>query len=248
MNGNIEALRNSAVKAAKEGHPRRISIRELLSHWGEQSRTDAILKRIDGDLADVGLRCVPSCQLGHIDDEVSLELAGLSVSNYAEEGRDFRDLLVRNLACATQPDMASVAPTDDLNKAITLMLTRGLQQIPVLNGRELKGSIDWRTVALSLQRGKGLLARDAMVDRSVPTVHLDDRLFDLSNLLGDYGYLWVEHHGAVVGCLTQADLAKELLLLSKPFLLLGVAERNLRYICEHPRVADLCQEIWTERL
>lgn len=116
-------------------------------------------------------------------------------------------------------DPALVSADDDVTNAALLMRTRGIGILPVvddLTSRHLVGVITDRDIVVrhvALAHGPDARVRDMMTRAPISTVHPDSPFIDVTECMirSQVRRLpVVDEDGAVVGIVTQADLARRL--------------------------------------
>ena len=109
------------------------------------------------------------------------------------------------------PHILSVAPSDHLQKAISLMRSKDISQLPVFDdGRCVGGLSDSMIVDLMTSRGAGLkhiLVGEVMAESFlvIPAGSIIDVVMDL---LHHYRAVLVEKDRKITGIITKADLLK----------------------------------------
>jgi len=117
----------------------------------------------------------------------------------------------------TSPIVA-VKSDDRVDKAIQLMKSHDISQLPVLDEEVQVGSISEATVVQRIASGENmarLLKRnvDEIMENSFPTVSKDTDIDVVYSLLEHEPAIIVVEHGKVIGIVTKADLFK---LAGKP--------------------------------
>lgn len=109
------------------------------------------------------------------------------------------------------PKIISVSPSDRIDRAISLMRSKDISQLPVFENGKCVGSLsDSMIVDLLSSRPrelKGMCVREVMADSfpAIPASSLADVAVDL---LHHYRAVLVERRGHVAGIITRADLLK----------------------------------------
>lgn len=112
------------------------------------------------------------------------------------------------------------------------MLTRDYSQIPILGrgGRELHGSVTWKSLARCQGPRAEATARQAM-DTRQRTAQSNDPLLEHIGSIVVNDFLYIQDPtGMYVGILTATDLAESFLATSGPFIKLGEIEHRLRLL------------------
>jgi len=137
------------------------------------------------------------------------------------------ELCFSDLEAATS-GVVGVAPTDTVERAVTLMVLRDFSQLPVLSGpRSLKGAISWKSLGESRLRSYPKEVRECMKTPNV--VGLASPVLPALATISAHDFVLVQDRNATLaGIVTAADITLEFGWLAKPFLLLGEVERRLR--------------------
>ena len=149
-----------------------------------------------------------------------------------DASREFRRHRVGRLAAASNKPV-SVAPTDPISVAVTLMLQHDYSQLPVLQGeRTVKGLVSWKSIGKQRSMGaEPKLAQDAMT--RAQEVSAADSLFDAIPLIArDDAVLVRDERNVIVGIVTAFDVSLELQRFGEPFWRLEDLESYLRAILE----------------
>ncbi|MBI5046587.1 CBS domain-containing protein [Candidatus Micrarchaeota archaeon] len=110
------------------------------------------------------------------------------------------------------PTLVSVNPSDSVEKAIKLMRSNEISQLPVFESGRSVGSFSDRLVIGLMEEKrdvKNLLVRDVMRE-SFPIVPSGSLVDPAIALLKFYRAVLVEKNGKFVGLLSKADLLKEI--------------------------------------
>lgn len=134
---------------------RQLSVRDLLGLWGFGRRTADALEEVGTALQENGLAVRPdftTVQLDSIvtvvandpeDDEATSVVSGSDVVETAKSDLTWRVGNVRQ-----QMAVVAVQKTDSLHKAIELMVTKRLSQLPIVDGHHrLVGVVTWESIA-----------------------------------------------------------------------------------------------------
>lgn len=149
-----------------------ITVRDLLSLFNAMRRGFWVVEQINHELSEYSLKTEPSFETIWIGDQVNFVLVpevkaseegtfnAIEIGKQTEEpfpviddkkwiGKD-PTFLISRLQAAKQ-DIISVKPNDTISAVITILLSKGISQIPVMtNERDVKGIITWKTVGLKL--------------------------------------------------------------------------------------------------
>jgi predicted transcriptional regulator len=254
-------LAEAADSLKKGSSPRRVPVRTLLSWFNAQRRGVSVIREIRAALRKVGLKSEPDFVGAYLDSQTELTLkSALGQADHLSDAvGEVRDPNIGNVvtpdnvgpalpaAITTAKDptyrigkLASanrvpttVAPNDDIRRAITLMMANDFSQLPVTNGpRSLRGVISWSSLGKyrALHRSCDHVS-DCMEVANV--VSADMFLFDAIRTIVERDYAIVKDEtNAIVGIVTTADLAIQFRGLSEPFLVIAEIENHLRNLIE----------------
>lgn len=219
--------REAFFGSIKPKSPREISVKDFLSLWGYKRRGSWITKAIERELLNRGLASLPEIAKADYYGRVRiLDRRDLSATDDLEVGWPISSVL------DDERELVSAALDDPLLAVETEMLTRDYSQIPILSrgGRELHGSVTWKSLALCQVPRKKATARQAMDTRS-RTARSNDPLLEHigSIVVNDFLYIR-DSTGMYVGILTATDLAESFHSASGPFIKLGEIEHRLRLL------------------
>jgi predicted transcriptional regulator len=114
----------------------------------------------------------------------------------------------------------SVGPKDKIKKAVQLMESRNISQLPVLDGRTQVGSISETTLIQKISAGEDLFrltqcASDEIMEEPFPTVGKNADIDTIHHLLEHNPAVLVVDRAKPVGIITKADVLKLATLGSK---------------------------------
>ena len=109
--------------------------------------------------------------------------------------------------------VVSVQEKQLVSEAVVLMKKYGYSQLPVLNKRQVVGSISEKTILSQILAGNFLdqiskLPIKEVMEESLPQVNEDAPLSLISSLLQVYPAVLISTKGNVVGIITKADFLK----------------------------------------
>lgn len=109
--------------------------------------------------------------------------------------------------------VVSVQEKQLVSEAVVLMKKYGYSQLPVLNNRQVVGSISEKTILSQILAGNFLdqiseLPIKEVMEESLPQVNEDAPLSLISSLLQVYPAVLISTKGNVVGIITKADFLK----------------------------------------
>jgi len=107
----------------------------------------------------------------------------------------------------------SVSPTDRIGRAVRLMESKGISQLPVLDGQVQVGSISEATLMHRIAAGDDMAklierAVGEIMEESFPTVAKHVDVDTVYSLLEDNPAVIVVDRGRAVGIVTKADVLK----------------------------------------
>ncbi|MFD6390781.1 CBS domain-containing protein [Nocardia sp. NPDC060259] len=227
---------------------RQLSVRDLLGIWKFGRRTGDALEVVTSALQHNGLVVRPDFTTVQLDSIVTVLSAdsadpenGESVS--AVEGSDLaeadkHDFTWRVGNVRQQMAVVAVHRTDSLHKAIELMVTKRLSQLPIVDEHHrLVGVVTWESIAHKSLTGTQVELWGARAAQYPPAAHSEQELFSRMDDIRKFGFVViVDSENVVTGIVTAADLADELEARVTPFMVLEELERRLRQaIREMPR-------------
>ena len=160
-------------------------MREFVSWFGAQRRGYWIVAEIRSELTKHKMKTEPDFESEYIDSPISLTLKPTKVKGKLTPEAKATDLVgsgqasaegvatltvavayadptyrISKLAAANNAPL-TVSPDASLSEAATKMLTHGYSQLPVMNGREVKGVVSWTSIGTRLALGgKGSRVRE----------------------------------------------------------------------------------------
>ncbi|TYK43412.1 CBS domain-containing protein [Actinomadura decatromicini] len=228
-------------------NPVELTVRELLGLFSERNRDPEIVGRIEAELRESELVCVPALLNGHLHSPVVVRTLDAEEEPAADapEQAPPAALCVGDLPTARLPEggLVCLAPSDSLEHARFVMLENFFSQLPVMSGPYmLHGVVSWQSIALAHLRGRCETLTDAT--EPAPEVGIKAELLITIHDIARHGCVFVrDTDQKVTGLVTAADLSLEFGNLTGPFLQLGEIERRLRRCVELmcPTTMDLRQ-------
>ncbi|MFI6293883.1 CBS domain-containing protein [Nonomuraea sp. NPDC050790] len=247
---SVSQLLEEAVIQVEEdpSSPKTLSIRHLLAHWGEWRRTAAVIERVSGELADVGLATRPHFTEGSVDNTVALvpmEKEPDEQPASTSDGKTVPESAAKQtsgkLRLGDLPSKAvSVLPSASLTAARTMMLRKRFSQVPVIDeDGALLGAVTWESIGRAYVASDTPTLADAITRAHV--VDHDANVLDLIEYIQRDGFILVRGNDrrSVEGIVTAADLSGKFGQHARPFLLIENAETRLRNAAEVFRVEEL---------
>lgn len=242
--------------ALEPGNEVSITVRKLIAYWNAERRGYWIRKQVEKNLAERGLRTVPSFVDGWIDNTVRLiplrdqdhtptgddadsveETIPASDSQETQSdlmagGLTFEDL-DRALFEGMRPAVISaVSREDTLAKAQSLMMRYDYSQLPVMSSAHTcRGAVSWESIARTVVHKSGATLTDCIVPVDQLSLS-DDVLSNVAKITANGFVVTKDGQGHVCGVVTTADISAAFEELSGPFLLIGIAEQLLRTVAE----------------
>ena len=200
------------------------TVREFMSWFGYARRGLWIVERVREELEANGLHTEPDFQHAYVDGPISFQDSSVSAPPADST------LRVDILKAAHNPP-TSVTPNDNLETAITHMMSNDFSQLPVMEGqRQVKGIITWESIGSKTAMGqasddvKVYMERAEIIDGQQP-------FFDAVSVIARTGYVLVRGQGNVItGIVTASDINDQFLQLAEPFLLIGEIESHIRRV------------------
>lgn len=132
--------------------------------------------------------------------------------------------------------MEYVSPKDGLAKAMTIMQFNNYSQLPVLEEDcGIVGALTWKSIACKLTLGDGdSLVKEFMVYKEdVDILPMDMPLTDALVKVLEYEYAFVvDDSQKLCGIVTTADLSKQYIDMTRPFVIVEQIEGDLRKIID----------------
>ena len=223
--GMNEAIANGAAPT-----PFRLTVRQLIGHFGYSRRKDSVVSHIRNSLErfnlvtdqDFGIGWIESIITIQLDPEAQNTLQPLAVSDPTHR--------IGSLEAANNKPM-SVPPDKPLSAATTVMQLHDYSQLPVMgNERDVSGIISWKSIGSRLSMGRECeFVRQCMdpaeeVSANVP-------LFEAIASIAEHGYVLVRGEDRrITGIVTATDLSLQFMQLAGPFLFVGEIEGHLRHL------------------
>lgn len=260
-------------QAAEQGDPQKVTVRDLLRHWGGRARGHRLSRRIEADLDNYGLTTSPNFLRVTLADEVALVAVqpasvpepqpavvrdgGVGVDSVAvtvipDESAERREigLTLGNLPSASS-GLVSVKPTATFEEAMTKMLLNDFSQLPVLKTKHrCEGAVTWRSIARARFKDSDAPFTAAIVHAT--TLAYDTELNRVLGALQAEDFVFVRNdHNEISGIVTAADVVQLYGELATPFLLIGELDQELRRIVtaiDLDTVCTLCDSSGTRKI
>ncbi|MBF6231831.1 CBS domain-containing protein [Nocardia farcinica] len=224
---DVRALLNTSIPVA-----------DLLEYFGFRTRNYDTVPVITKALQAAGLTTTPSFATCRRDARVMIVAADDAPNQPIEdpEGDQFlpgtlpqRPFLVGDLPAA-RGRLISVTSDVSLTKAVHLMRSHDISQIPVIDGSsDLKGVVTWQSVAALREKPHVTPTLAAATVGTVDSAETHHELFPRLPIIQKQGFLLVrERTGEFSGIITTADVTAHFHQSALPFFLIGEIEGKLR--------------------
>lgn len=214
--------------AATGDRPVSLTVRRLLSWWGEDRRTPEIVDQIQTDLTRFGLTTDPPFTKVWAESEVTLRPLPPNATLGAEESDADGTLRIGHLPTANR-GVATVSGTDPISTAITIMTVNDYSQLAVMEPTgTFSGVISERSITKAVLRSNLTTVADARV--GARGVKREDYVLTLVDELCEHGFcIVIDDEGRPVGIVTVTDLLEELVSRHSPILTISTIELRVRH-------------------
>lgn len=131
-----------------------------------------------------------------------------------------------------EDDLVSAPPTERIGKIKTLMLMNDYSQIPIIDGKNLVGSVTWKSIAQKSDLHVDDEARKAMSSGGHVAESSDD-LFELvPRIIAEEFIYFRDNRRQIKGIVTASDLAQTFQETTGHFLRIGEIENRLRALID----------------
>jgi CBS domain-containing protein len=248
-------LQTAAAKIVSGETPDPVTVRALLRWFGAERRGRYVVQMIRDALKEVNLVTVPDFDYVWLDAPIQLRRDTKTIELPLADAIELKDEVAVSVETpqvtfvgGATPDpthrigkleaanrgVVSVGPDDSVQRAITLMMSNGYSQLPVMTSdREVKGIITWESVARQfVLSGPSKHVRDCMNKHR--EIAADVSLFAAIPEIAQHQYVLVrDKDKRITGIITAADLSLQFQQLAEPFLLLGEIEHQIRRLIEN---------------
>jgi CBS domain-containing protein len=225
-----------ASERALTDDPVRITVREMLRRIGQARRGPRVVRRLEGVLAEAGLRTDPPFTETWIDNPITFLPATPRLPSQSGELPAAVEIGMKVASLpSADTEVISVCPNDTIEMAISLMQLHDYSQLAVMTSpHNLKGAITWESVATSRHfQTREVTLSDSIVPHPL-VVRYDEELIRVIPLIANPGFAFVrDMRDAISGIITTADLSERFGQLAQPFLALEELEKRLRIIIDH---------------
>jgi CBS domain-containing protein len=245
-----------SIKLGQQPVP--VTVRTLLGWFQAQRRGFYIVRDIKSALNELHLKTEPNFEWVWIDSSIEFVKAEPANDALATETPVLEETIPRE---ELAPDISAslvggaladpthrigkldaanrgvifVNPEDALTRAITLMLTKNLSQLPVMTTeREVKGMITCASIGSRLASGQPCASVKDCLERHYE-VSADESLFKVIPDIAQTQYVLIRDpkDKKITGIVTGSDLSLQFQQLAEPFLLLGEIEHHIRRLIEN---------------
>ncbi len=238
---NLEELYKISENV-KKGQKAFGSARQLLQCFGYSRRGAGNNPKIKAQLDNLGIITFPPFDTTWLDEEFAFKrkdepqpqsdtnthVQADPINGAADADKFVKEPAFRvgRLKSANKKPL-SVNTNTKLKEAATIMMMNDYSQLPVIDGKTLKGVINWKTIGNRLiQNCDGDEVRFFM--EKATEISSDESIFTAIELIKQYGFTLVRGKGMIVGIITTYDLAAEFRDFVEPFLLLASIENQIR--------------------
>jgi CBS domain-containing protein len=220
------------------GQSRKLTVRDLLSYFHQQRRTDRVVRWIRLNLERMGIDCNPDFEQVFIDSTVELRKKPTIKAQKSSDGvapKLVRDPIPRvALLPAANREPTTVVRDADLNHAITIMMMHDFSQRPVMqNARDVDGIISWKSIVAAQSTGGACQTVKECMVKDVAIMPHDAPLFDaVKTVMSQEVVLVRSQDKKIVGLVTVADIGEQFISLAEPFLILEQVENHIRSLMD----------------
>lgn len=172
---------------------------------GRMRRQLGLTQKRLASLAGVSQSLIAKVESGRIDPAYSKIIR---INDALEQERKKGKKIVSQIMTS---DIISITPSDNLRKAVSLMRSKDISQLPVLDSGKCVGSLSDSMIVDLLSDAKKdirkLSVRDIMYE-SYPVLPANSLVDVAVGLLHHYRAVLVEKDGKLAGIITKADLLK----------------------------------------
>lgn len=248
-------LQQAADQIHKDGKPKVVRVKELLSWFEAQRRGLLVVREIRTALRKAKLVTAPDFEVAYIDQRIKLKPLPpaakkpvTSKETVVEEPGADTDSSAGAVSGGSLPDPAprigmlkaantpplSVSRDTELSDAIARMLMNDYSQLPVMQGeRIVQGLVSWRSIGRARVRSGNpcKYVRDCIEEANV--VSSDTHLFEAIGDIAARDVVLVRNNeNKIIGLVTTYDISSQFRDLSEPFLLLSEIENHLRRLID----------------
>lgn len=236
-------LDNIAKTIKETNRSLKVTPRMLINAVGYERRSPNACKMIDDFLEENDLEVVPHYLNEWVDNEIEVRPKEKATKRLREDPIKRLGLLK---AANTKP--TSVDNSDNLQKAVTLMMLNNYSQLPVMKGpRTIVGYISWETIGEAISKGEtSQLVKDYKRE-IVRTLKRDTPLLKAIHEVYENEFIVVTaEDGSPCGIVTTADISSQFLTWTEPFVMLEQIENLIRHILDGKILKEdlgkVCQE------
>lgn len=225
---------------------KRITIRELLEHWGYTTRGVNINNKINAQMEAIGFHTNPPIDIEPLDSYIYIHRIDNNSSDSSNqksittELTDSNHLLtMRVIPSATlnqqkNAGLTTANPEEPIESALTKMLQNDFSQLPVTTKEDpntILGAFSWESYAHATMSGrKPKIVKDAICNPRVVELRTD--LFQSTKDIAQHGVVYITDQGKLSGLVTSSDLTAQFEQLAVPFLAIGRAEQELKRVAK----------------
>lgn len=150
------------------------------------------------ELANISQAHIAKIETEKVNPRLSTVNALLTILKKKEKRALCGDIMSRKII--------PVKPHDSVKKAVQLMRSFGISQMPVMERGHIVGSVSEGTIIKHIDKNPAYVKIEEIMDSPFPSVNDDDPLDMLSDLLEFHPAVLVNKRGRATGIITKADL------------------------------------------
>lgn len=168
----------------------------------KELREAAGLSQIElAKLAGISQAHIAKIENEKVDPRLSTINTILSV--LLKRGKEGKKILCKDIM---SKNIVHLKPEDGVKRAIKLMKSLAISQLPVFEHRKQVGSISEATIMKNLDKNLSFFKVEDIMDHEFPTVNAYDTIDILPDLLDFHAAVLVSDKGKIVGIITKSDL------------------------------------------
>ena len=247
----FDALATQVLQSQKG---QEITVRNLVSLFGQAKRGREVNRFIKYKLRYNGLETVPHFDKSHIDSVVCVQIKKLQsvesqkqptggapapspkqpkpveIVREIEADEDASSLITVGLVLPPGRVMHTVRPSDSCSKVVTLLMMEHVEYIVVLQSpRKAEGLVTWHSLGIAMHSGRSTTTAADCMERNPRVINIHTPLLKAIEEVLRFGAVLVEAEDKTIkDIFTADDVAKQFILSAQPFLLLEEIENRIR--------------------
>jgi predicted transcriptional regulator len=150
------------------------------------------------NLANISQAHIAKIETEKVNPRLSTVNALLTILKQKERRTQCRDIMSRKII--------PVRPHDTVRKAVQLMRSFGISQLPVIEGGRVVGSVSEGTIIKHMDKNPAYVRIEEIMDSPFPAVSEDDPVDMLPDLIEFHPAVLVNRRGRATGIITKADM------------------------------------------